>query len=134
MDDLARPLMMTACGMPESVALLRHAVVRYARGVGIAERVLDDVALAVSEAATNSVVHAFGVHGEDGILTVHVQLLGDVLSVSVSDDGCGLTPRSDSPGMGLGLPLMARLTSELEIGQTGDHGTEVRMSFATRPG
>ena len=133
MDDLARPLKMTACGMPDSVALLRHAVVRYARGAGVAEGVLDDVALAVSEAATNSVLHAFGQHGADGVLTVQAQLLGNVLSVSVTDDGCGLTPRADSPGMGLGLPLMARLSSQLEIRKPGDGGTEVRMSFCAGP-
>jgi len=37
------------------------------------------------------------------------------LVVTVGDEGHGIVPRPDSPGLGLGLPLIARLTQRCEI-------------------
>ncbi|MDX6664264.1 MAG: hypothetical protein QOG68_470, partial [Solirubrobacteraceae bacterium] len=47
----------------------------------------------------------------------------------VRDEGCGPTPRTDSPGLGLGLPLMARLTRELQVLDRDPTGTLVRLTF-----
>ena len=56
--------------------------------------------------------------------------LGDSeLSVVVRDEGRGVVPRADSPGLGLGLPLIATLTESLELGTGEDDATEVRMTF-----
>lgn len=48
----------------------------------------------------------------------------------MTDDGQGMAPRIDSPGLGLGLPLIAHLTAGFEIrpGMDG-HGTEVCLVF-----
>ena len=51
------------------------------------------------------------------------------LNVSVSDDGPGIRPRADSPGLGLGIPLMAQLTKALDLAGNGS-GVTVRMQFA----
>ena len=40
-----------------------------------------------------------------------------------------MLPRPDSPGLGLGLPLIATLTESLELGTDADDRTEVRMTF-----
>src|SRR3712207_7311397 len=49
----------------------------------------------------------------------------------VSDIGRGVVPRPDSPGLGLGLPLMSTLALSVAIGDgENNRGTEVRMSFA----
>jgi serine/threonine-protein kinase RsbW/stage II sporulation protein AB (anti-sigma F factor) len=47
----------------------------------------------------------------------------------VSDEGRGILPRADSPGLGLGLPLIATLAESLELGTGDNEETEVRMSF-----
>jgi serine/threonine-protein kinase RsbW/stage II sporulation protein AB (anti-sigma F factor) len=47
----------------------------------------------------------------------------------VRDEGRGVVPRADSPGLGLGLPLIATLTESLELGTGEDNATEVRMTF-----
>jgi serine/threonine-protein kinase RsbW/stage II sporulation protein AB (anti-sigma F factor) len=52
------------------------------------------------------------------------------LRVTVTDEGRGMVPRTDSPGLGLGLGVIARLTDGLEITNPGGRGTEVRVSFA----
>jgi serine/threonine-protein kinase RsbW/stage II sporulation protein AB (anti-sigma F factor) len=53
------------------------------------------------------------------------------LAVVVRDHGRGMTPRADSPGLGVGLPLIASLAETLELTNGADGGTEVRMTFAT---
>ena len=45
------------------------------------------------------------------------------------DHGRGMMPRADSPGLGVGLPLMASLSESLELSNRADGGTEVRMAF-----
>jgi nitrate/nitrite-specific signal transduction histidine kinase len=51
------------------------------------------------------------------------------VSVTVSDDGVGMMPRLDSPGLGVGLPFIADTADTLDIGSTEGGGTELRMSF-----
>jgi serine/threonine-protein kinase RsbW len=57
------------------------------------------------------------------------RLMDDTVHVVVRDHGRGMTPRPDSPGLGLGLPLIATLTESLELGKSPDDRTEVTMVF-----
>jgi hypothetical protein len=41
-----------------------------------------------------------------------------------------MRPRVDSPGLGLGLSLIARMSREYAIERDPDHGVSVRMSFS----
>ena len=113
----------------ENVAPLRHAVVALARDAGAADDVQTDLALAVGEACANVVVHAYP-PGDTGVLVVEAAVNGDHIDIAVIDHGQGMTPRPDSPGLGLGLPLIANLSEQLEIhdGPNGV-GTELRMTF-----
>lgn len=53
------------------------------------------------------------------------------LRVTVSDDGHGLKPRRDSPGLGLGLPIISHLVASLGIAAGPDgRGTVVSLEFA----
>jgi len=63
-------------------------------------------------------------------ISVWANLLDDGhLRVVVSDNGEGMRERHDSPGLGLGLPLIDRLAEAVEVSGDGD-GTHVRMDFA----
>jgi PAS domain S-box-containing protein len=118
---------------PAAVSHVRRAVTARALELGVSEVMSRDIALAISEAATNVVVHAF-VGSEPGLLRVVVEPLDDRLAICVIDDGSGLVPRSDSPGIGLGLPTIGQLTESFDIRAGPDgRGTEVRMVF-TAPG
>src|SRR5687767_7789922 len=118
---------------PAAVSHVRRAVTARAVELGATEELSRDVALAVSEAATNVVVHAF-VDQTPGLLRVVVEPLDGRLAISVVDNGSGLVPRSDSPGIGLGLPTIGQLTESFDIRDGPDGtGTEVRMVF-TAPG
>jgi len=122
----------TVPAVPENVAPLRHAVVDLARSWGAGEDVQTDLTLAVGEACANVVVHAYP-PGDTGVLVVHAEVADTSITVTVIDQGQGMTPRPDSPGLGLGLPLIANLSDQLEIHDGPDGlGTELRMSFALR--
>jgi len=115
---------------PQVLSGIRHAVRQFARTAGADERTIDDIALAVSEAATNSVIHAFNDHRPRGSITITARVDDADLWLEVADDGTGLRPRSDSPGLGLGLAIIARLAAELRITEAPQRGTRVRMRFA----
>jgi len=90
---------------------------------------VEDIGLAVSEAATNAVLHAYLEEGRPGPLLLSARLMDDIVHVVIRDHGRGMTPRPDSPGLGLGLPLMTRLADAVQISTHPDGGTEVRMTF-----
>src|SRR5947208_1730709 len=112
--------------VPESVAPLRRAARELVERCGADERVVADVTLAVSEACTNVVVHAY--RGRPGTLALSAEARNGHVRFVVADRGDGLCPRPDSPGMGLGLPMIARLVEEFEVlpGPDG-RGTRVTM-------
>jgi anti-sigma regulatory factor (Ser/Thr protein kinase) len=123
----------TVPAVPENVAALRHSVVDLATRHDASESVQTDLALAVGEACANVVVHAYP-PGDIGPLVVHAQIVkGREICITVIDQGQGMTPRPDSPGLGLGLPLIANLSDRLEITDGPDGvGTELVMAFRLR--
>jgi serine/threonine-protein kinase RsbW/stage II sporulation protein AB (anti-sigma F factor) len=115
--------------VPASVTELRHALTDFVAAAGIGEPVLTSVKLAVSEAVTNAVVHAYVGAPRPGEVRVHACVRDDEVFVAVSDDGCGMVPRLDSPGLGVGLPLIAQRADTLDIEHGSGGGTELRMTF-----
>ena len=104
-------------------------MVAFAARHGASRSAQVDIALAVSEALTNAVLHAF-VRRPAGTMTLFAEAAFDALLVRITDDGSGMRPRADSPGMGLGLNLIAQVTSSAELfpGPRGT-GTELRLRF-----
>jgi anti-sigma regulatory factor (Ser/Thr protein kinase) len=127
-DVMATPdLVLTLPARAENVAVVRHAIGGLGDALDVDDQVLADVKLAVTEACTNVVVHAYG--GEDGPMEIAASVSPERLMVAIRDEGRGMLPRPDSPGLGLGLPLIATLAETLELGRSLDDRTEVRMSF-----
>jgi serine/threonine-protein kinase RsbW len=112
----------------ENVAVVRHAFGGLSDALDVPDHTLADVRLAVTEACTNVVVHAYNGDG-DGPMRISAAVADELLEVVVSDEGHGILPRPDSPGLGLGLPLIATLSSSLELGTNEHDQTEVRMTF-----
>lgn len=89
----------------------------------------DGLAVAVSEAITNAVVHAYvGLAPTD--IDVRVELTADAVVVVVADRGRGMQPRADSPGIGLGLPLIASLSQRFDVAPRPGGGTSLTLWFA----
>jgi len=112
----------------ENVAIVRHAFGALGEALDLEPQTLADILLAVTEACTNVVVHAYP-DDSDGPLEVQATLLEEELVVAVSDEGPGIVPRPDSPGLGLGLPLIASLAESVQLGHDEHGRTEVRMAF-----
>jgi anti-sigma regulatory factor (Ser/Thr protein kinase) len=112
--------------VPLAVGEIRHEVAAFARQCGFDEPQLAAVALAVSEASTNAIVH--GYRGRPGAIRVSAAIGDGELTVVVADDGCGLVPRTDSQGLGLGLPIMASVARRVEFVAEGG-GTQVHLVF-----
>jgi anti-sigma regulatory factor (Ser/Thr protein kinase) len=113
----------------DQVRLARREVEAYAREHGAVDP--DGIALAVSEAVTNVVVHAYIDAPEPGDVEVFAERHpGDGLEIQVCDDGRGRRPRRDSPGLGVGLPIVARLAQRFRVETRPGGGTAVSMLFA----
>jgi serine/threonine-protein kinase RsbW/stage II sporulation protein AB (anti-sigma F factor) len=115
--------------VPAAVPTLRGAVAAFLGEAGIGEPLLTSAKLAVSEAVTNAVMHAYVDAPQPGAVSVDATFEGDSLLVEVADDGSGMMPRLDSPGLGVGLPLIADTVDTLDIGNSPRGGTLLRMSF-----
>jgi len=88
------------------------------------------LALAVTEACANVVLHAYLDAEAPGVLEVRAWTADAVLFVEVADDGRGMVPRIDSPGLGLGLPLIAQVADVVEIHTRPERrGLVLRMQF-----
>jgi serine/threonine-protein kinase RsbW len=107
-----------------SVPELRGAVQGFVSKHGAGADVLSDVALAVSEAVTNAVMHGF-LDRDQGTVRVSVKAGDGEIVVVVADDGRGMQPRPDSPGLGMGLPLIGQLAASLDIRVPVGGGTEL---------
>jgi serine/threonine-protein kinase RsbW/stage II sporulation protein AB (anti-sigma F factor) len=114
---------------PAAVPGVRRAVVDFAELHGVGHG--PDVALAVSEAVTNAVLHGYR-NGASGDVRVVACAEPDRLVVVVRDYGCGMSPHPDSPGLGLGLSVIGRLTTEMNIERPDrGGGMRLRMHFAS---
>ncbi len=109
---------------------VRREAAAFARELGAFDP--EGVAVAVSEALTNAVVHAYVHTAEPGYVELVAESMpGGGLRIMVCDDGRGMTPRGDSPGAGLGLPLMASLADRFDVQPRPGGGTRLCMDFAT---
>jgi serine/threonine-protein kinase RsbW len=123
---------LTLPARPENVAVIRHVLGAFAEALQLPPELVEDMRLAVTEACTNVVRHAYN-DGQPGPIDVVIRPNGDRLDLIVSDQGRGLGPSADAAGPGLGLPLIAALADSVELQQNPSRGSRVAMSFRCGP-
>jgi anti-sigma regulatory factor (Ser/Thr protein kinase) len=115
------PLDLVMPALPWSLRDIRVAVRRWLSAVGAAPRTVADLLVAVGEACTNAVEHAYGPGG--GTVTVHIELqLPDVLA-TVWDTGRWRPPRGENRGRG--VLFMRNCSDDLRIDQDATGTTVV---------
>jgi anti-sigma regulatory factor (Ser/Thr protein kinase) len=113
-------------GTPLGVRTLRHEMAGMAKDCGMDADRIADVGLAVTEAATNAVIHAYA--NAEGALRVTATVQNGELVIVIADNGPGLVERSGSPGLGVGLSIIASVTRRLNIVSHAG-GAEIHMAF-----
>ena len=118
----------------EYIALCRLALTGIARTRALEEEVVADLKLALTEACSNSVRHAYE-EGREGVVEVSYRLAGDRIEVEVRDDGAGFDPsvlegaEQELDEGGLGIAIIRAVTDELDIGPNPNGGGS-RLRFA----
>jgi serine/threonine-protein kinase RsbW len=120
----------------EYITLCRLALTGIARLRALPDELLADLKLALTEAASNSVRHAYG--GDDaGMVDISYELLPDRLVIEVTDEGEGFDPNEaegpadDLSEGGLGIAIIRAIADEVEIGsQPGGKGSRLRFEKA----
>jgi serine/threonine-protein kinase RsbW len=125
----SRSLDLELPAVPESVPRARRAVGGMLEGLDVD---LWPVGLVVSEAVTNVVLHAYR-DRDPGSVRMQATVAGGLLTVVVADDGIGIAPRSDSPGLGVGLALIRHLAEDVNVESDGGTRLLVRLRLAPAP-
>lgn len=130
----AQMIKLTIPAKAEYITLVRLALSGLSHFRPLDEETLGDLKLAVTEACSNSVRHAYR-DGREGTVDVVYELHDDRLIVEVCDDGSGFTTGDDSAvsetGLtegGLGLAIIRALADELVLGRT-ESGKGSRLRF-----
>jgi serine/threonine-protein kinase RsbW len=132
MSEEGRSIRLTIPAKPEYITLGRLALTAIAGVRPVSDETLHDLKLALTEACTNSVRHAYGEDG--GSVDIVYELLADRLAVEVGDAGTGFDPRSGRANGdenleegGLGIAIIRALTDEVEIGEREGGGSRLRF-------
>ena len=111
-----------------SVPVVRRAIVEFAHRHGASAQLAGDVGLAVSEAVDNIVLHAYEAP-DDGVVHYAADVDDGDLEIVIADEGGGIREGVPSEGLGLGLRLIAAVSSDFAI-TARPEGLEVWMRFA----
>jgi serine/threonine-protein kinase RsbW len=130
----SRRVRLTIPAKPEYITLSRLALTGLSRVRPLPDDTLADLKLALTEACSNSVRHAYG--GGEGHVEICFELLDDRLVVEVADDGAGFEPNGAEPELegddlsegGLGIAIIRSIADEVEIGDR-ENGRGARLRF-----
>jgi serine/threonine-protein kinase RsbW len=134
--DGSRAVTLRIPAKPEYITLCRLALTGLAQLREIADDVMADLKLALTEAVSNSVRHAYG-PGGGGHVEVTYQLQPDRLAIVIVDDGEGFDPDETLPlddggelsEGGLGIAIIRTIADDFElVSQPGRRGS--RLHFA----
>ena len=134
MSEEGRSIRLTIPARAEYITLGRLALTGIAGLRPVSDETLHDLKLALTEACTNSVKHAYGEDG--GSVDIVYELLSDRLAVEVGDAGSGFEPGGalgdgagdeDLEEGGLGIAIIRALTDEVEIAEREGGGSRLRF-------
>jgi serine/threonine-protein kinase RsbW len=123
---------LTIPARPEYITLGRLALTALAGVRPVSDEVLYDLKLALTEACTNSVRHAYQ-DGRAGNVEIVYELGSDRLAIEVGDAGAGFEPvengdhEDELEEGGLGIEIIRALADEVEIGRRDEGGSRLRF-------
>ena len=121
------PVRIEIDAVADQLADARHRLTAWLSGATVPQALAADIVLAVNEACTNSVEHAYE-RGERGRIRVEAEIGGPEIHVRVADSGLWKQPPSAPDTRGRGLPLIKALSDQGVLDGTPE-GTTIEMSF-----
>jgi serine/threonine-protein kinase RsbW len=126
-------LSLRLAAVPASVGTARASLTELCSRFALGEELADRVRLAVTEACTNVVRHAYGQDAAHATYTVEATLERATLLITVRDTGVGM-PRAGAgatknAGLNLGLQIMARTAASVDVFSRTGNGTRIALRF-----
>ncbi|GHH27998.1 SpoIIE family protein phosphatase [Lentzea cavernae] len=121
---LPAPLQLRLPATPDQLSPLRRAATNWARLAGLSEDAAYDLELALGEAASNVVDHAYPDGG--GTLESRLESTGLGVRVTVTDQGRWRPPPEDKGHRGRGLSMIHAVSDDVDL-QAGEAGTVIRF-------
>ncbi len=120
----------------ENLQVIRQYIDQVGALLGVNERALGDLRLAVDEAVTNVIVHGYG--DLDGKVELHMEGDGDTVIIRIRDQAKTFdsshvnepqldTALKDRPFGGMGIFLIKKMTDEAEFLPLPGGGNEIRL-------
>ncbi|MDD6313208.1 MAG: anti-sigma F factor [Firmicutes bacterium] len=123
----------------ENESFARVVISGFVMRLGVTPGTLADIKTAVSEAVTNSIVHAYKGH-KDGKVELSAKSYDDgTVIITVADKGCGIpdielarepfyTTDRESERSGMGFAIMESFMNRVRVSSVPDKGTRVVMT------
>ena len=126
----------------ENEAFARNTVAAFCVALDPTVDQINDIKTAVSEAVTNSIVHAYP-SGENNKITVVTTIDDESVHIVVSDEGIGIdnienamqpfyTTKPEQERSGMGFTVMESFMDELKVEPNTPNGTVVSMTNTIR--
>ncbi|MCL1917573.1 MAG: anti-sigma F factor [Peptococcaceae bacterium] len=136
-------LSLTFSSKPENVLVARMLASSVGAQLDLPMNDLEELKVAISEAVSNAIIHAYS-NTPDHTVAMDIHILNDVISVRVSDTGCGIEDipqamqasfSTDPERMGLGFVFMKSFMDTLDVTSEPGKGTTVLMTknFQSNP-
>lgn len=134
---------LTFSAVSDNEAFARNAVAAFCVGLDPTIDQLNDIKTAVSEAVTNSIVHAYPNGAGDKFVTVRTTIEDNTVHIIVSDEGVGIddvdkamqpfyTTKPEQERSGMGFTVMESFMDELSVERNTPTGTVIKMSKSLR--
>lgn len=134
---------LTFSAVSDNEAFARNAVAAFCVGLDPTIDQLNDIKTAVSEAVTNSIVHAYPNGAGDKFVTVRTTIEDNTVHIVVSDEGVGIddvdkamqpfyTTKPEQERSGMGFTVMESFMDELSVERNTPTGTVIKMSKSLR--
>ena len=134
---------LTFSAVSDNEAFARNAVAAFCVGLDPTIDQLNAIKTAVSEAVTNSIVHAYPNGAGDKFVTVRTTIEDNTVHIVVSDEGVGIddvdkamqpfyTTKPEQERSGMGFTVMESFMDELSVERNTPTGTVIKMSKSLR--
>lgn len=133
---MTRPIELRLPPLPEYVSIARLCLAGIGARLSLPLETIEELKVALAEACTNVVQHAYGPSDEDKDIRILFAFNEDSLTMIVEDTGRGFDPSKDlqpptpEKDRGLGLFLIKALVDEVTIDSAPGKGTRIKMKKA----